>query len=62
MRRNSHGCSQAAAAVIAAVVRSKTPSLFNRIDAKSKLFFRLNRLLPQHLRDEILLRQMDIEV
>jgi len=52
----------AAAAAIVAVVRSRNPPLFTQVDRKSRLFLSLNRILPRRLRDEILLRQMDIKV
>ncbi|MFN8545415.1 MAG: SDR family NAD(P)-dependent oxidoreductase [Candidatus Binatia bacterium] len=45
---------------IVAVVRSPAPHLFNPLDRKSRFFMLLNRFLPRRLRDEILLRQMDI--
>lgn len=45
---------------IAAVVRSAEPALFNALDAKSRFFMILNRFLPRRMRDEMLLRQMDI--
>ena len=45
---------------IVAVVRAREPALFNPLDGKSRLFMALNRFLPQRLRDELLLRQMDI--
>ena len=51
-----------AAAAIVKVVESKNPKLFNQIDLKSRVFLSLNRVLPQRIRDEILLRQMDIRV
>jgi len=50
----------AAADRIVAVVRTPQPRLMNPLDAKSRLFMSLNRFLPQRLRDELLLRQMDI--
>lgn len=50
----------AAAERIAAVIRDPSPALMNAIDAKSALFMTLNRFLPRTLRDELLLRQMDI--
>jgi len=49
-----------AARRIVEVVRSPKPRLHNQIDAKSRLFMQLNRMLPRPLRDAILLRQMDI--
>jgi hypothetical protein len=36
------------------------PKPQNPIDAKSHVFLALNRVLPRRIRDEILLRQMDI--
>ncbi len=51
-----------AAAVIAKVIESGSPRLFNQIDFKSRMFLGLNRVLPRRVRDEILLRQMDIKV
>src|SRR5512143_1825824 len=45
---------------IVRVVRAPAPRLHNPIDAKSRLFMMLNRFLPRRLRDEMLLRQMDI--
>ena len=42
------------------VVRSPKPALFNALDSKSRFFMLLNRFLPKRLRDELLLRQMDI--
>jgi short-subunit dehydrogenase len=50
---------QAAAAVVK-VIKSKNPKLYNQIDLKSRAFLSLNRVLPQRMRDAILLRQMDI--
>ncbi len=50
----------AAADRITEVIRSAEPALFNALDAKSRFFMLLNRFLPRRLRDEILLRQMDI--
>lgn len=49
-----------AAARIVAVVNASSPRLHNPIDAQSRLFLALNRFLPRRVRDEILLRQMDI--
>jgi short-subunit dehydrogenase len=51
-----------AAAAIVKVIQSRSPKLFNQIDFKSRMFLGLNRVLPQRVRDEILLRQMDIKV
>ncbi|HEX7408366.1 MAG TPA: SDR family NAD(P)-dependent oxidoreductase [Candidatus Binatia bacterium] len=51
-----------AAAEIVKVIGAASPKLHNQIDAKSRLFLRLNRLLPQRMRDALLLRQMDINV
>ena len=50
----------AAAEEILRVIRAPKPKLHNPIDAKSRLFLALNRFLPARLRDEILLRQMNI--
>lgn len=50
----------AAAEEILRVIRAPKPRLHNPIDAKSRLFLALNRFLPARLRDEILLRQMNI--
>ena len=50
----------AAAEQILRVIRAPKPKLHNPIDAKSRLFLALNRFLPARLRDEILLRQMNI--
>ncbi len=49
-----------AAQRIVAVVQAPKPRLHNPIDAQSRLFLALNRFLPRRVRDEILLRQMDI--
>jgi NAD(P)-dependent dehydrogenase (short-subunit alcohol dehydrogenase family) len=49
-----------AAEQILRVVRAPRPKLHNPIDATSRLFLLLNRFLPRRVRDEILLRQMDI--
>jgi short-subunit dehydrogenase len=49
-----------AAAEIVRVIKSKKPKLFNQVDSKSRVFLALNKMLPQSIRDEILLRQMDI--
>ncbi|CAG0958914.1 Putative oxidoreductase SadH [Burkholderiales bacterium] len=49
-----------AAERIVRVLRTARPRLENTIDAKSRFFLALQRFLPQRLRDEILLRQMDI--
>jgi len=51
-----------AAAAIVKVIKSKNPKLHNQIDLKSRVFLSLNKLLPQPIRDAILLRQMDIRV
>lgn len=42
------------------VLRSPRPALVNCLDPQSRLFLKLNRFLPQPLRDRLLLRQMDI--
>jgi short-subunit dehydrogenase len=52
---------QAAAAVVK-VIKSKNPRLYNQIELKSRVFLSLNRVLPQRMRDAILLCQMDIRV
>jgi hypothetical protein len=44
------------------VINAGNPKLYNQIDLKSKVFLSLNKLLPQPVRDAILLRQMDIRV
>jgi short-subunit dehydrogenase len=49
-----------AAEQILRVIRAPQPKLHNPIDAQSRLFLLLNRFLPQRVRDQILLRQMDI--
>jgi short-subunit dehydrogenase len=49
-----------AARRIVDVVRSSDPALFNPLDPKSRFFMMLNRFLPKRMRDEMLLRQMDI--
>lgn len=49
-----------AAEQILRVVRAPAPRLHNPIDIQSRLFLLLNRFLPRRVRDEILLRQMDI--
>jgi short-subunit dehydrogenase len=49
-----------AAAAIVKVINSRNPKLFTQIDLKSRAFLSLNKVLPRRIRDEILLRQMDI--
>ncbi len=49
-----------AAEEILRVVRAERPRLNNPIDWQSRIFLALNRILPQRIRDIILLRQMDI--
>jgi hypothetical protein len=49
-----------AAAAIVKVVLAPNPRLHNPVDAKSRFFMALNRVLPRRLRDALLLRQMDI--
>ncbi len=49
-----------AAAKIVRVIKSSKPKLFNQVDPKSRVFLALNKVLPGAIRDEILLRQMDI--
>jgi short-subunit dehydrogenase len=51
-----------AAARIARIIESDNPSLHNQIDFKSRMFLTLNRFLPRSMRDQLLLRQMDIRV
>lgn len=51
-----------AAAKIVEVIKSKNPKLHNQIELKSKAFLSLNRVLPQAVRDWMLLREMDIRV
>jgi short-subunit dehydrogenase len=51
-----------AAAAIVKVINVKNPKLFNQVDFKSKVFLGINNLLPQSVKDAILLRQMDIRV
>ena len=50
-----------AARVIVDVVHNPHPHLHNQIDFKSKVFMRLNRILPVKVRDMILLDTMDIK-
>ena len=49
-----------AAEAIVKVVLAPNPKLHNPVDAKSRFFMALNRVLPRRLRDAVLLRQMDI--
>jgi short-subunit dehydrogenase len=49
-----------AAREIVKVIKSRKPRLFNQVDPKSRAFLALNKMLPGAIRDEILLRQMDI--
>jgi short-subunit dehydrogenase len=51
-----------AAVAIVKVIKAKNPKLFNQVDFKSKVFLGVNNLLPQSVKDAILLRQMDIRV
>jgi short-subunit dehydrogenase len=51
-----------AAAEIVKVIKSKNLKLYNQIDLKSRVFLALNKMLPQSIRDAILLRQMDIRL
>jgi len=51
-----------AAAAIVKVITAKNPKLFNQVDFKSKVFLGINKLLPQGMKDAILLRTMDIRV
>jgi short-subunit dehydrogenase len=50
-----------AAAAIVKVINAKNPKLFNQVDFKSKVFLGINKLLPQGMKDAILLRTMDIK-
>jgi short-subunit dehydrogenase len=50
-----------AAEEIVKVIRSPKLRLHNQVDAKSRFFMKLNRVLPGRLRDLVLLRQMDIQ-
>jgi len=52
--------SATAAEEIVKVLLAPNPKLHNQVDAKSRFFMTLNRVLPRKLRDAILLRQMDI--
>jgi len=49
-----------AAAAIVKVINAKNPKLFNQVDFKSKVFLGINNLLPQGMKDAILLRTMNI--
>ena len=49
-----------AAQIIADVVRDPDPAMNNQVDWKSKVFMRLNKVLPGPLRDLVLLNMMDI--
>jgi short-subunit dehydrogenase len=51
-----------AAATIVKVINAKNPKLFNQVDFKSRVFLSINKLLPQGMKDAILLRTMDIRV
>jgi short-subunit dehydrogenase len=51
-----------AATAIVKVINARNPKLFNYVDFKSKMFLGINRILPQPVKDAILLRQMDIRV
>ncbi len=51
-----------AAAAIVKVINAKNPKLFNQVDFKSRVFLGINKLLPQGMKDAILLRTMDIKV
>ena len=46
--------------VIASVVMSKNPKLFNQLESKSTFFLTLNRVLPPEMRDRILTSHMGI--
>lgn len=50
-----------AAKIIADIVKNPHPNLHNPLDSKSKVFMRLNRILPTKVRDRILLNTMDIK-
>jgi NAD(P)-dependent dehydrogenase (short-subunit alcohol dehydrogenase family) len=52
--------SASAAEAIVKVLLAPNPKLHNQVDAKSRFFMTLNRVLPRRLRDAILLRHMDI--
>jgi short-subunit dehydrogenase len=51
-----------AAATIVRVINAKNPKLFNQVDFKSRVFLSINKLLPQGIKDAMLLRTMDIRV
>jgi short-subunit dehydrogenase len=51
-----------AAREVVRVISARNPKLYNQIDLKSRVFLSLNKILPQPMRDAILLRQMDIRV
>jgi short-subunit dehydrogenase len=51
-----------AAAAIVKVIKSKNPRLHNQFELKSKGFLMLNKVLPQRVKDRMLLREMDIRV
>ncbi len=50
-----------AAKAIAKIIKNPNPNLHNQIDAKSKFFMQLNKVLPTRVRDRILLNTMDIK-
>lgn len=51
---------QAGEAVVK-IINSKKPKLHNQIDIQSTVFLSLNRILPDQVRDAILLKHMDIK-
>jgi short-subunit dehydrogenase len=51
-----------AAAAIVKVINSRSPKLYTQVDLKSRVFLSLNKVLPQRVKDQILLRQMDIRL
>ncbi len=50
-----------AAKEIAKVVKNKNPKTHNQVDPKSTVFMALNKVLPENVRDFILLNHMDIK-
>lgn len=51
-----------AAEKIVKIVHSDKPALYNSIDAMSRIFQFLNKILPTRVRDSILINHMDIKV
>ena len=47
---------------IADIVKSEKPCLHNQVDFMSSFFLKLNKFLPQSVKDAILLNHMDIKV